>query len=81
MAGGTPVITSNVSVMPEIAGEAALYVDPTKPYQLVERTMELFSHPTLQKQLVENGFKQAAKFTWVDSVNQLLKVYQQVLSK
>lgn len=79
MAGGTPVITSNLSVMPEIAGDAALYIDPYQPEQLVKQTELLLSDKLLRKELIKKGETIAARFTWTSSVNDLLKVYGKLL--
>ena len=80
MAGGTPVITSNVSVMPEIAGDAALYIDPNQPEQLAEQAHALLSNELLRNELIGKGKKRAAEFTWTNSLNALLKVYNQLIS-
>ncbi len=79
MAGGTPVITSNTSVMPEIAGDAALYIDPYQPMQLADATNELLENPVLTESLIEKGKINAGKFTWKASVTSLLEVYQKLL--
>lgn len=79
MAGSTPVITSHCSVMPEIAGDAALYIDPYQPEQLIEQTHRLFSDNELRTGLIRNGEINAAKFTWKSSVNTLIEVYTKML--
>lgn len=79
MAGGTPVITSNASVMPEIAGDAALYIDPTNPHQLVSQTLYLLTDPAAREMLVQRGHEQVKKFTWNSSIEQLLQVYSKVI--
>ena len=80
MAGGTPVITSNLSVMPEIAGDAALYVNPYQPKQLVEQTDLLLSDASLRNSLIKKGETIAARFTWTSSVNTLIEVYNKLLN-
>lgn len=79
MASGTPVITANCSVMPEIAGDAAWYIDPHQPEHLATQTHQLLSNPDLAEQLVARGRQRATAFTWEKSVEALLKVYAQVL--
>ncbi len=81
MASGTPVITSSASVMPEIAGDAALYVDPNVPAQLAAKTKIIFEDPFLKKDMEEMGRKRAAKFTWEQSVNELMKVYDRLMEE
>ncbi len=79
MAGGTPVVTSNTSVMPEIAGDAALYIDPYQPMQLADATNEIIENNELRHSLIKKGKVNAAKFTWQASVSSLLDVYQKLL--
>lgn len=79
MAGGTPVITSEVSVMPEIAGDAALYINPRQPMQLAEQTHTLLTDSLLREDLIAKGFTIAAKFSWTNSVNALKAVYEKLL--
>ena len=62
MAGGTPVITSAVSVMPEIAGDAALYIDPHHPDELVKQTVTLLTDISLRNTLIEKGKARAKQF-------------------
>jgi glycosyltransferase involved in cell wall biosynthesis len=64
MACGLPVITSNRSSLPEVAGEAALYVDPDDPASIAGAIMRLAGQPALREQLVEAGRRRAARFTW-----------------
>ena len=80
MAGGVPVITAHISVMPEIAGDAALYIDPYQPEQLVNETHRLFSDDGLRTELIKKGEVIAARFTWISSVNALLEVYKKLVS-
>lgn len=77
MAGGVPVITSNCSVMPEIAADAALYVNPSNPADLVEQTVSIWQKPGLAQRLSELGKLRAQSFTWQASVNKLIEVYQE----
>ena len=79
MAGGTPVITSNTSVMPEIAADAALYIDPYKPDELANQTKQLLGNDELRNFLIKKGKLRAAKFTWKNSLHQLEKVYDKLL--
>lgn len=64
MACGTPVITANVSSLPEAAGEAAILVDPTDVSAIGEALVELAANEGLRAQLVAAGRARAAKFTW-----------------
>jgi len=79
MAGGTPVITSNMSVMPEIAGEAALYVNPLIPEQLVAQSVVLLTNFPLRNKLIESGKSRAGQFTWANSIKSLMEVYEKMM--
>lgn len=78
MAGGVPVITSNCSVMPEIAGGAALLVDPAKANELVAATIQLWRDPALAHRLRLAGVDRAQAFTWRSAVDSLIDVYKRV---
>ncbi|GAB4530651.1 MAG: glycosyltransferase family 1 protein [Anaerolineae bacterium] len=80
MACGTPVITSDVSSMPEVAGDAALLVDPYQTEAIVDAIRQLLEDSALRERLVARGFAQAARFTWENSARELMAVYGRVLS-
>jgi glycosyltransferase involved in cell wall biosynthesis len=61
---GTPVITSNVSSLPEVVGDAALTVDPTDVEALCEALVRLANEPQLREDLRGRGPIQAARFSW-----------------
>ncbi len=61
---GVPVITSNVTSMPEVAGNAALLVDPYSERSIAEAMIELAGDENLRKELVEKGLVRARVFTW-----------------
>ncbi len=67
MACGLPVITSNRSSLPEVAGEAALYVDPDDPASIAGAIVRLAGEPALRQGLAEAGRRRAALFTWDDA--------------
>src|SRR5215469_3721431 len=64
MACGTPVVTSNVSAMPEIAGDAALLVDPSSVQQIADAIQQIMSDTSLREQLGERGLARASQFSW-----------------
>jgi glycosyltransferase involved in cell wall biosynthesis len=79
MACGTHVITSNVTSMPEIAGDAAVYIDPYDENSLL-RAMELLENNNSQiQQLSEKTIQQAAKFSWERCALKTLSVYHSCL--
>jgi glycosyltransferase involved in cell wall biosynthesis len=81
MACGTPVITSNTSSLPEVAGEAALVIDPTSTEQLAQTMRRMLENEDLRRELRVKGPKQAAKFTWEDAARRTLEVYRSVLGQ
>jgi len=59
-----PVITSNTSSLPEIAGSAALYADPNNADAIAKEMLQLYKDETLRSKLIEAGIQQARKFNW-----------------
>ena len=57
MAGGVPVVTSNVSSMPEVGGEAALYVDPHDPADIAQKVVQAVEDSALRAALVQKGLR------------------------
>ena len=80
MACGAPVITSNVSSLPEVAGDAAILIDPTDSAALRDAIIAVETEPNMREQLVEKGYRQAKRFTWRRSATQLLSVYRGLLA-
>lgn len=64
MALGCPVISSNVSCLPEVAGDAAILIDPTAPEEMTDAMLRLARDQSLRATLIEHGYRQAAKFSW-----------------
>jgi len=78
MAYGTPVITSNVSSLPEVAGDAALLVNPYDEGQIAEGMDKVLSDPELRRQLIRRGREQVKKFSWMETASRTLELYEQV---
>ena len=82
MACGVPVITSNTSSMPEVAGEGtALMVDPSKPIQITEAMRNLIEDKMLAKVLSEKGIQRAKDFSWEAMAKNVLELYEDVHSE
>jgi len=77
MSCGTPVITSNLSSLPEVAGDAALLVDPYKPEDIAEAMLKLWKSPALVADLRERGFVNARRFSWDQTARETLAVYRE----
>jgi len=81
MAAGVPVVTSNVSSMPEVGGEAALYVDPHDPGGIAQKVVEAVEDSELHTSLVQKGLARAKEFTWRRTAEATLAVYEEVLHR
>lgn len=77
MACGVPVLTSNVSSLPEVAGSAALMVNPLDLDDIVFSLRRLLNDTNLRQDLVQRGFEQVKRFTWANSAKSLHNIYQQ----
>jgi glycosyltransferase involved in cell wall biosynthesis len=77
MACGTPVVTSGTSAMPEIAGPAAVYVDPESPHGIASATAALLADPDHRQRLVTLGLERAKKFRWEKAAHATAVVLQQ----
>jgi len=76
MGCGTPVVTANVTAMPEVAGGAALLVDPTSVEQIARAMGQIVSDTTLRQQLRNKGLTRSAEFSWASTaarVRELIK--------
>lgn len=77
MACGAPVIVSNTTSLPEICGEAALYIDPKNVEQLAARILELYGDPHLQRSYREKGLQQARKFRQNNLIEVTVRAYEE----
>lgn len=78
MARGVPVLTSNASAMPEVAGDAALLVDPTDVGSIADGLRRLTTDSALRETLIQAGLARAGRFTWEKSVEATWLVYQEL---
>ena len=75
MACGTPVITSNTSSMPEIAGEQSVLANPYQEQSITEKLLLLESDTNLYQQQVIYGLQRIKAFSWENTANALLSIY------
>jgi glycosyltransferase involved in cell wall biosynthesis len=75
---GVPVITSNVSCMPEVAGEAALLVNPYDVDELSSALEQIMRDEDLRTKLIAKGLENSAKFSWDATVSKTLEVYSRL---
>jgi glycosyltransferase involved in cell wall biosynthesis len=78
MASGTPVVTSNVSSLPEVAGDAAVLVDPYDAEAIADGIHRVLIDETLRRDLRKKGVARAGMFSWEASVRRVHKIYKQV---
>jgi glycosyltransferase involved in cell wall biosynthesis len=78
MACGAPVITSNTSSMPEVAGEGAIIIDPFNPMEITSAMIQLINDNNLRMEIIRKGFEQSAKFSWKAMAKNVLEIYKEV---
>jgi len=78
MAHGTPVVTSNTSSLPEVAGNAALLVNPENVFEIQRGLQRALLDPVLRAQMKQRGYEQAQRFSWTTSVSRILEIYREV---
>jgi glycosyltransferase involved in cell wall biosynthesis len=81
MAHGTPVVTSNTSSLPEVAGNAALLVNPENVFEIRRGLQRVLLDPILRAQMKQRGYEQAQRFSWTNSVSRILEIYREVAGK
>jgi glycosyltransferase involved in cell wall biosynthesis len=81
MACGVPVVASNVASIPEVAGEAAVLVDPYEVNEIAEVLEKLLVDLTVQDRLRQRGFERVKKFSWEETARETLAVYEHVLTR
>lgn len=79
MAAGTATITSNLSSMPEVAGDGALQVDPNNVEQIADAIKQLLSDPDARARLAERGLVRSGLFTWERMTEKSLDLYRRIL--
>ncbi|MBO0721729.1 MAG: glycosyltransferase family 4 protein [Blastocatellia bacterium] len=79
MACGTPVVTSNTSSLPEVAGDAALLIDPYDEQELANALFRIVNDEPLRAFLRERGIEQSKKFTWRNAAEKTLQLYKEAM--
>ncbi len=79
-ASGTPVVTSNVSSLPEVAGDAALLVDPKNPADIAAAIKKVLDDQALTDSLRQKGLERVKQYSWRKMAEETLAVYRQVLA-
>jgi glycosyltransferase involved in cell wall biosynthesis len=81
MACGCPVITSDISAMPEIGGEGALYFNPQDKTELTERMEFLLDNKVEKTKMISLGLKRSSEFTWKNAAENTLEVYKNLINQ
>src|SRR5262249_43252408 len=79
MAAGLPVVTSNRSALPEVAGDAAVLIDPDDTPAIAQALRDLTQNRDLRHDLVRRGLARANLFSWKKAVHETWEVYRQLL--
>jgi len=80
MSQGCPVISSDRSSLPEVGGDAVMYINPAEPGTIADTMRRIEAEPELRAKLIYAGLAQAAKFSWEKAARQTLAFYEQVLA-
>jgi glycosyltransferase involved in cell wall biosynthesis len=81
MAAGTPVITSNVSSLPEVVGDAALLIDPYEPDEIAAAMRRVLTEPGLREEMRARGLARVNQFSWDRSIHRVREIYDEVLGE
>jgi len=78
MACGTPVVTSSVSSLPEVTGNAAMLVNPENVFDIARGIRDVLLDERLRADLIRRGHEQVRRFSWATAARQVLEIYQEV---
>jgi glycosyltransferase involved in cell wall biosynthesis len=78
MAAGTPVVTSNVSSLPEVVGDAAAIVNPENVFDIARGMRDVLLDQELRSRLIHRGYERLKAFSWDDTARQVLETYMEV---
>jgi glycosyltransferase involved in cell wall biosynthesis len=76
---GVPVITSNVSSLPEIINGGGIMIDPNRPSEIASAMREILTNQSLREELIKKGLQQAQKFSWQKSAKKFIQLIEQAL--
>ena len=78
MACGVPVITSNTSSMPEVAGNAAHLIDPNEPEEICRGMLKIVFNENYRKELIQKGLERSTAFSWNSMAFKVLEQYKEL---
>jgi glycosyltransferase involved in cell wall biosynthesis len=80
MACGTPVVTTNAASIPELAGPAAFQLDPDDTKHMAAPILRLCTEEASSDEMIERGFAQVEKFSWLETATETLQAYRDVVA-
>jgi glycosyltransferase involved in cell wall biosynthesis len=81
MACGTPVVTSNVSSLPEVAGDATILTDPLDVQAIVAAVSHLYGDEIHRQEMIEKGLHRIQQFTWMNATEKVATIYEKIVSQ
>ena len=78
MACGTPVITSDNSSLPEVAGDAAVLIEPSNIAEMADALYQVLSDESLRRDMIAKGIERADRFSWEQAARKTLTVYREL---
>ncbi|WP_461206394.1 glycosyltransferase family 4 protein [Clostridium sp. DL1XJH146] len=78
MCCGTPVITSNISSIPEVVGDAGFLINPFDHYEIEKNIIKILNNIEIKEKLRENSLKRASEFNWIKTAEKTLEIYEKV---
>jgi glycosyltransferase involved in cell wall biosynthesis len=78
---GCPVLASNISSLPEVAGHAGILVDPVDVEEIAKGMGEIINNKEKREEMIKKGLKQIKKFSWEKAAKETLKIYQEVVGR
>lgn len=79
MASGTPVLTSNISSLPEVVGDAGILVDPQNADEIARAMLKVLRDEGLREEMRERGLERAKRFTWQGAAEETIRVYEEAM--
>ncbi len=81
MAAGTPVVTSNVSALPEVVGNAAVLVNPENVFDIARGLKDALLDEKLSREMITRGYEQVKRFNWEKTARQVLETYEETAGR
>ena len=79
MANGTPVLTSNISSLPEVVGDAALLINPENVFEIARAMKHLLYDEQLREGLIKKGYNQVRKYSWRKAAEIVMQIYEKTI--